>query len=230
MTLRDEFTIEWLGPSSVDFDVEATEPDQVIWQPTEGNDVPVEVDAPAKSTLTEFDPDTDRLVVQYFGDVRQFSLLTRVAEEALWQRIEHLEKRVRCSLYTTPICLITLHNLREQVAETTSMVNPNPAHVSVDTSLLTLQELTRCLLNAKARKRRSVASHTQTRRAMRLECSALYHQLIETYEDLGLQSSDYEELRLDLEAAFRDQPDNLAVQAAYRVWRRAQHALEEAKA
>lgn len=101
MKLRDEPTIERLRPPSVEFDVEATEPDQAIWQPTEGNDVPIEADAPSKPVLTDLDSETDRLVVQYFGDVRQFALLTRAEANALWQRIEHLKKRVRRALYTT---------------------------------------------------------------------------------------------------------------------------------
>ncbi len=242
MTLRDEPTIERSRPPSVDFDVETTESDRAIWQSTEGSDISVEADASAKPVLTDLDSETDRLIVQYFGDVRQFALLTRAEENALWQRIEHLKKRVRRALYTTPICLITLHNLRQQVAEgehslchivaeTTSVVDPHPAQQApFAASLVSLQELTRRLQSAKTRKRSCVTSPSQTRRAMRLECSALWHQLIETYEALGLQPNDYEELRLALETAFRNQPDNLAVQAAYRAWERAQRALEEAKA
>lgn len=60
--------------------VHEIEPDNSIGQPTDGNDVPVEDKTSPKPVLTEFDPETDHLVVQYLGDIWQFALLTRTEE------------------------------------------------------------------------------------------------------------------------------------------------------
>ena len=103
----------------------------------DGNAVAVEDEAQPQPALSEPKPETASLVIQYIGDVRQFALLTRAEEEALWQHIEHLKKRVRRALYTAPICLPTLQklwqrvergelSLRHVVAETPSITDPDP--------------------------------------------------------------------------------------------------------
>jgi RNA polymerase sigma factor (sigma-70 family) len=242
MKLRYEHTIERLRQPPDDLRMGGTEPGWAIWQTTDGNDVPVEDEAQPKPFLTDPRSETDSLVTQYFGDVRQFALLTRAEEEALWQHIEQLKKRVRRALYTAPICLPTLQklwqrvergelSLRHIVTETTSIVDPGPAQVaSFEASIRSLHELTRRLQRLKIRKQRCLANRSQARRANWQQYADLWHQWIATCEALGLQPSVHEELHRALDAALRDQPDDLALRAARRGWSRTQHALEEAKA
>ena len=85
--LRYEHTIDRLSRLPDDQRADGIEPDRTIWQTTDGNDVPVEDEDSPEPALTEPDPETDSLVARYFGDVRQFGLLTRAEEKALWQRI-----------------------------------------------------------------------------------------------------------------------------------------------
>ncbi len=217
------------------------DPDEVIEQPSDGNDIPVEDETPPKSALTEFAPEMDHLVVQYFGDVSQFALLTRAEEFALWQRIEALKKRVRRALYTSPICLLTLLNLRQRVdegelsigqvvVESASRGAPDPAaYAAFEASVQLLQELRQRLQHLQARKQRGMADSTQTRRAIRHECADLWRQWIVTCEALRLQSRIHEELHRDLVTALQDQPEDLALRAAYRCEGRTRCALEEAK-
>lgn len=242
MKLRYEHTIERLRQPPDDQRVGGTEPGWGIWQATDGNAVPVEDEVQPKPALTEPNPETASLMAQYFGDVRQFALLTRAEEEALWQHIEHLKKRVRRALYTAPICLPTLQklwqrvergelSLRHVVAEATSIVNPGPAQVApFEASIQSLQELRRRLQHLKARELRRVANRSQARRANRQAYVALWHQWIATCEALGLQPSVHAELHRALDAALQDQADDLALRAARRGWSRTQRALEEAKA
>jgi len=242
MKLRYEHTIERLRQPPDDPRVAGTETGWTIWETPDGNDVSVEDEAQPKPVLTESDSETASLLTQYFGDVRQFALLPRAEEEALWQHIEHLKKRVRRALYTAPVCLPTLQrlwqrveqgdlSLRHIVAETPSITDPNPAQVaSFEASIRSLQELTRRLQHLKTRKQRCVANRSQARRANRQACAELWHQWIATCEALGLQPSVHEELHRALDAALRDQPDDLALRAARRGWSRTQRALEEAKA
>ena len=242
MKLRYEPTTERWRQSPDDPRVGGTEPGWAIWPTPDGNAVSVEEEAQPKPVLTESDPETVSLVTQYFGDVRQFALLTRAEEEALWQHIEHLKKRVRRALYTAPICLPTLQklwqrveqgelSLRQVAAETPSIGDSNPAQVApFEASIRLLQELTRRLQRLQTCQQRCGAHRSQVRRAMRQACAELWHQWIATCEALGLPPSVHEELHRALEAALRDQPDDLALRAARRGWRRTQGALEEAKA
>src|SRR5574341_1169830 len=57
----------------------------------------------------------DNLVARYFGDVRQFALLSRTEEQALWYRIASAQKRERRALYTAPMALPILMQLWHQI-------------------------------------------------------------------------------------------------------------------
>ena len=226
MKLRYEPTIERWRQFPDDPHVGGAEPGWAIGQTTDGNAVSVEDEAQPKPVLTESDPETASLVTQYLGDVRQFALLTRAEEEALWQHIEHLKKRVRRALYTAPICLPTLQKLWQRVergelslrhvaAETPSIVEPDPAQVApFEAAIRLLQELTQRLQRLKTRKQRCGAHRSPARRALRQACTDVWHQWIATCEALGLQPSVHEELHRALAAALRDQPDDLALRAA----------------
>jgi RNA polymerase sigma factor (sigma-70 family) len=242
MKLRYEHKIGQLRLAPDDQSAREIEPGQGRWHRMAGNDDPVEDDIQPEHVYAAPDPETDSLVAQYFGDVRQFALLTRAEEDVLWQRIEYLKKRVRRALYTSPICLPTLqklwqqvergeHSLHHVVAETTSIENHESAQ---DTpfafAIASLQALMRRLQHVKERQRRRMVARGRARRAMRQEHADLWHQWLATCEALQLQPSAHDELHHALDAALREQPDDRALRAARRAWSRAQHALEDAKA
>ncbi len=218
------------------------EPDRARWQPADGNDLPVEDETPPEPILADFDPETEHLVARYYGDIRQFALLTRAEEAALWQRIEQLKQGVRRALYTSPICLPTLQHqwqrvkrgelsLDQVVAETTSSVDPvAPPDAACEAAIKGLQVLRRRLQSLQARKHRGMANGSQTRRALRQAYADLWQQWIATCEALRLHSRMHDELQRDLVTALRDQPDDLALRAANRRGARMRCALEEAKA
>src|SRR5436309_15791542 len=63
------------------------------------------LDADLEESPHELEENFDNLVARYFGDVRQFALLNRAEEQALWCRIESAQKRERRALYTAPMAL-----------------------------------------------------------------------------------------------------------------------------
>src|SRR5215510_934100 len=73
------------------------------------------LDTDLEESPHELEENFDNLVARYFGDVRQFALLNRAEEQALWCRIESAQKRARRALYTAPVALPTLMRLWHQV-------------------------------------------------------------------------------------------------------------------
>lgn len=55
------------------------------------------------------------VVSRYFGDVRNYTLLSREAEQALWQRMARLKWRGRRILLTSPTALSTLTRVWNQI-------------------------------------------------------------------------------------------------------------------
>lgn len=218
------------------------EPDWTVWQPADRDESPVADEGQLEPDLTEADPEMDNLVAHYFGDVRQFALLSRAEEDALWQHIERLKKRVRRALYTSPICLPTLQSLWQEVVRGDRLLPDVMAEMAaapseesapdapLETAILSLQALLQRLQPLKARKQRRVANPAQARRVRRQARAELWQQWIDTCEDLRLQPVVHEALCRALEAALRAQPDDPALRAAHRGWRQAYQALEEAKA
>src|SRR5262244_1302295 len=80
-----------------------------------GEDMALGLDTDLEESPHELEENFDNLVARYFGDVRQFALLNRAEEQALWCRIESAQKRARRALYTAPVALPTLMRLRHQV-------------------------------------------------------------------------------------------------------------------
>jgi RNA polymerase primary sigma factor len=242
MQLQSEYTIERLRLPPDDQQVDGMESDWAVWPTTDREEVPVEDEGQGEPNLAEVDPEMDSLVAQYFGDVRQFALLTRAEEEALWQRIGYLKKRVRRALYSAPVCLPTLQKLWQEVvegelllhdvvAETTSIADDDPApYTPFEAAILSLQDLMQRLQHLKTQKPQRVADTAPARRARRQMCADLWHQWIATCEALQLQPEVHEALRRALEAALMDQPGDLALRAARSAWSRANEALEAAKA
>jgi RNA polymerase sigma factor (sigma-70 family) len=221
------------------------EPDWTIWPTTHRDEEPVAAEIEAdegqpQPGVSEFDPETDSLVAQYFGDVRHFDLLTRAQEEALWQHIELLKQRVRRALYTAPVCLPTLQTLWQEVvggerllhdvvAETTALADDGPAPFArFEAAILSLQELMPCLQHLKTRQR--VDHDAATQRVRRQTQVDLWQQWIATCEALRLQPGVHEALHLALDTALLERPDDAALRTARSGWHRATRALEEAKA
>jgi hypothetical protein len=63
----------------------------------------------------EYEGETDNLLANYFEDVRQFSLLNRQEERALWAAIERHKARWHRTLYMSPVALATLRHIVQQV-------------------------------------------------------------------------------------------------------------------
>ena len=217
-------------------------PDRTTW-PTidQDTDAVEEKEERTDSVLTEIDPKTDSMIAQYLGDVRRYALLSRAEETALWQRIERLKRRVRRTLYTAPVCLPTLQMLwreavggdrllHDVIAEPASMAGDDAeSYAPLEAAILSLQELKQRLHRLRTRPRQRMDVPMAARRARRQACSDLWRQWIATCETLRLQPEAHEALRHALEMAVLDQPEDLALRAAWRGWERANHALEAAK-
>jgi RNA polymerase primary sigma factor len=252
MKLQSGHRIErWLLPNDQGAgDIEADWP---IWPMMDRDEAPVEAEpveveeevedeSRPEPALNDFDPELDSLVAHYFGDVRQFDLLTRAQEEALWQHIELLKKRVRRALYTAPICLLTLQTLwlevvggerllRDVVDESTAVAGDERAPAApFEAAIVSLQELMLRLQHLTIRKRQPMEPSAPTPQAVRRARADLWHQWIAICEGLRLQPNVHEALCRALEAALLEQPEEPALRAAHRGWSRASRALAEAKA
>ncbi len=233
MGLRFEHNIGRVGLPLDDFRADGIGPERAKWPSVDEGDVPVEHEVEPGAGVIETDPETDSLVAQYFGDVRQFALLTRSEEDALWQRIEYLKKRVRRALYTSPICLPTLQHLWQEVAQGNRSVldvaAEKASNVDCESTLsarfeaiiLSLQEQARYLRRLKTRKRRRAAWQAR---------ADGWRQWLATCEALPLQSCVYEEMHRAMCDALKAHPEHVALRAAYTGWSRAQRDLEDAKA
>jgi RNA polymerase sigma factor (sigma-70 family) len=185
----------------------------------------------------ELEENFDNLVARYFGDVRQFALLNRAEEQALWCRIESAQKRERRALYTAPMALSVLIQLRHQVERAEVSLD----HVLRDAESLAVRQadLRRQFEDAVlelqdiAARLQALRSHTQTsskRRAVRRTYAELWQQWCKTCEALALHPQVYDTLREALRTEQAAQPDNLALHAAHRAWQRAHERLTQVKA
>ena len=216
--------------------------DWSAWSTSTGDREAVEERPQEAPVGIESDAETDSLVAQYFGDVRQFALLTRAEEKTLWQHIERLKKREHRALYTSPICLPTLQRLRQEViegerlhqnivAEKPSLeANDTPAYERFEALIVSLQNLEQQIQCTETQHRQRGSDFARTRRSARRLRADLWHQWIDICNALEFQPSVYEILRDALDTALLEQPDHLALRAAHARWRRANSALEEAKA
>ena len=189
----------------------------------------------------EFDETFDNLVARYFGDVRQFALLNRTEEQALWCRIENTQKRERRALYTSPLALPTLMQLWRQVER---------QEMSLDDILVTAEALParqddlRRQLGEAVFELQDIATRRQAlhpwrltagqtasrRRAVRRAYAELWRQWCKTWEALALHMQVYNTIRQALQAEHTARSDDLALHAAYRAWQLAHERLTQAKA
>ena len=190
----------------------------------------------------EPDENFDNLVARYFGDVRQFALLDRTEEQALWCRIESAQKRERRALYTAPMALPILTQLWHQVERKEIPL----AHVLHDVeavdarqddlrqqlgdAVLELQDLATRLQEAPPWGHPTSQTAAKCRTMRRLAYVALLRQWCKTWEALALHPQVYDTIRQALAAERTVQPHDLALHAAYRTWQRTHERLTRMKA
>jgi RNA polymerase primary sigma factor len=211
------------------------------WEEPATAGTPSAEDPTSEQDLNAADPETDNVVAQYFDEVRQFALLSFAEEQALARRITRWQRRVRWALYTAPIALPTLRRLWHQVEH-----EEIPVHEVVQAhedatrdlaaqgdvfqqALVHLQEITAHLRRLDAPGGTPLWG-AQARRVLRHEPFRLWRAWLTACETLRLHPRVHEAMGEALEAAWRTQPEDPALQAAYQVWTRAQEALDEAKA
>jgi RNA polymerase sigma factor (sigma-70 family) len=211
------------------------------WEDTDAEEPPLE-DAPTSEMALEAgDSETDNVLAQYFGEVRRFALLSFAEEQALGRRIKRWQRRVRWALYTSPVALPTLLRVQHRVEHQGVSLHEVVQHreettldqtawlVQCRQAILSLQELaTRlgCLEDRSGMPQGAV----QERHGLRHERCRLWRAWLTICEALQLHPHVYEAMREALEEARRAQPEDSALQAAYRTWMRAQRELDQAKA
>lgn len=224
--------------ADVDDDLHPTaSQDDEAWQERDADDASEEDTA---SILQQREPDLDNLIAQYFGDVRQFPLLTRDEERRLWARIEHHKGRFRRALFTTSVALTVLTKIWQQVAQGSIplrqvVCDADQGHDQAEHSrhigelvhaLHTLQGELRTLEACK----KGVPLTRSARRQRRLQKVQRWQRWLATWEALHLQPAVLADIQETLQQQVQAQPDNTALRTAQRLVRRAQHALEQAKA
>lgn len=183
---------------------------------------------------------TDRLVARYFDDARQFALLSRAEEKALWRRIEWAQIRVQRALHISPVALPTLIRLWQQAEQGDRPLNQvvcTPGATDQQqveqreqfgASVKRLQELADQLYNLRSQGRGPSCS-TQARRTVREQRAQLWRQWLATWEALTLHTQTYEALQLALEIELQINPCDRALRAAHSGWSQAQHHLTQCK-
>ncbi len=189
----------------------------------------------------ETDEEFDGLVARYFSDVRQFTLLKRSEERALWETILHAQKRVCRALYMAPVALAVLTQLWEQVerdpntlADVTlqdDKITPEEIETLIlqfGKAILKLNELAVPLQYTRQQLRVPILSPEQ-RQALRQEYADLWRQWLATCEALPLHPNAYEALRNALERAYIADPKQPHLRATRQAWAQAQRSLSDAK-
>ncbi len=215
--------------------------DERPWEESTTAGTPAVADPTSELDLNAADPETDNVVAQYLGEVRQFALLSFAEEQALARRITRWQRRVRWALYTAPMALPTLrrlwHHVEHQeipvheVVQASEGTAPDPAaqREEFQQAIVHLQAITAHLRRLDAYDGRPLSA-AQARRVLRHEPFRLWRAWLTACERLRLHPRVYEAMSEALEAAWRTQPEDPALHAAYRAWTRAQGALDAAKA
>jgi hypothetical protein len=89
--------------------------DERSWEEPDTAGAPLEEAPTSERGLNAADPETDQVLARYFGEVRQFALLSFAEEQALGRRITRWQRRVRWALYAAPTALPTLRRLWHHV-------------------------------------------------------------------------------------------------------------------
>ncbi len=189
-------------------------PDAEAWGKTAKPDMPSTEETPSER---------DTLVARYFGEVRQYALLSVAEEHALWAQIEHCKVRGRRALYMSPVALATLTQRGQQASAQQDTLR-TPCAAALD-ALTTLH----AALQALQTQRRAGCGAASERRALREACAGHWHQWLAIWETLGLPASIQTAIQEALDDALHAQPASPALRAASTAWSRAQRALAGAK-
>jgi RNA polymerase primary sigma factor len=222
-------------------DVRALISDDPIWEDAGVADAPAEDDSTSAMPFDAGAPETDHMLAQYFGEVRRFALLSFAEEQALGRRIKRWQRRVHWALYTSPMALPTLRrswhesepqDISQHAVRQYPMVStPEQTERRVQSrqAILSLQDLATRLDRPEAPGElpRRVS---QEGRGLCHARFSLWRAWLTTYEALQLPPHIHEAMREALTDPRRTQPPDQALQAASRVWARAQGELDHAKA
>ena len=199
------------------------------------------LDSDTEESRSEPDENFDNLVARYFGDVRQFALLSRTEEQSLWYGIARAQKRERRALYTAPMALSILMQLWRQVERGELPL----AHVLHDSealaarrddlrrqlgdTVLELQDIATRLRETRPWGR-TAAPAAVNRRVARQAYAELWRQWCKTWEALAVHPQVHDTIRQALAAEHTAQPHALVLHAAHRAWQRAHDRLTQVKA
>ncbi|HEY5867129.1 MAG TPA: sigma-70 family RNA polymerase sigma factor, partial [Candidatus Tectomicrobia bacterium] len=214
--------------------------DDSTWENAEAADTPMEDDSTSTMPFDAGVPATDRMLAQYFREVRRFTLLSFTEEQALGRRIKRWQRRVRWALYTSPMALPTLRRLWHQrepqdISQHEVMQDPTVSTLAQTAlraqsrqAILSLQDLATRLARPEAHSELSRRA-AQAGRSLRHERFSLWRAWLTTCEALQLPPHIHEAMRQALTDPQRTQPPDQAPQAALRVWIHAQGELDHAK-
>ena len=179
----------------------------------------------------------DTMIAQYFGEVRQFARLSGPEEYALARRIERWQRRVRWTLYTTPVALPTLRTLWAQVVAQAlpvdAVVQPLDASPALPAQQAPVQQALQQLHALAARldaEGGPACATAQEQRGRRHARCGLWRAWLTTWDALRVQPQVQTALAAALAAAWQRQPEDPALQRGYQAWTRAQRELDQAKA
>jgi len=219
----------------------AFEHEEAGWGGLPEADETLALDPDPEESPHELDENFDNLVARYFGDVRQFALLSRAEEQALWYRIASAQKRERRALYTAPMALPILTQLWHQVEREefplahvlhypeATVARHDDLRQQLGDAVLELQDIATRLQAARPWGH-TAAPTAARRRAVRRAYVELGRQWCKTWEALAVQPQVYDTICQTLAAEHTAQPHDVALHAAYCAWQRAHDRLTQMKA
>lgn len=203
----------------------------IAWQEDDQGDEIPETSSGLDPSLVESDVETAGLIAQYFGDVRQFKLLSSSEESVLWQQIERRQARLHHVLWTASVFLPTVMQMwqsvqegkipfQQIVASDTTAPDQSDQQAQFEVALKALQ-----VLAAEGPE----AADSSTVRS-RQDHVARGRAWLTTCETMNLSPWVHETLALALTEALRQQPDHPALRRAHQAWVGAERRLQQAKA
>jgi RNA polymerase primary sigma factor len=220
--------------------VEGSEPDVTAWDERGKTRLPGKNERTLDRQAKASDLEADHLVTQYFGELRHFDLLSWEEEMALWQRIEQWKARARRALYVSPVALLTLTTMWQQVQcgelswqqvieqVDTDAQDEASVHARLAQSIGHLQNLAATL--QRLHRQRRASSRSKRQLPLRQAQANLWRDWLATWEAMQVHPNVHDALRQALDVERRACPNRPALRAAQSGWERAQRELDQAKA
>ncbi len=199
-------TMSWLDDDT---------PDRVL-----GEGDQAALNSPAAERSPQRRDEGEDVVSRYFGDVRNFTLLKREQEQAVWQRMARLKARRRRILLTSPTALSTLTRVWNQIKHGEF----SPAQVmeiDADGDHQGVADAFGSVVAAYRQHGRTKARRVRWQR---------YSEWHETWAALKCKDSVYDMLHDELQKACDQRPGDAELAAARWAWSRTQWHFEQAKA